>query len=166
MEPETDIKSEPEPETDPVIRKAFIGFRDYRPPESCMRIDVGAVYSGRPLYPEIQTYCTVTRNPKLYIPDSRILSGDAVKQIIHCLRRYEDLSIIICADRVQDVPRIFRYFLTPEYSESVDTYKSLSEVVTDKSADESPIVECLAELHDLGFISPEIQRAYLLSLMN
>jgi hypothetical protein len=149
----------------PVIRRAYIGFKDFKTPESCMRIDVGIVYSGRPLYPEIQTYCTVTRNPTLFVPDSRILSGDAVKQIIHCLRRYENLSLIVCADRVQDIPRIFRYFITPEYSGIVDTYKSLPEVVVEKVPETTPVVECLAELHDLGFITPETQRAYLLALI-
>ena len=149
-----------------VSRVAMIGFTEKIIPKNCLKIDVGLIYSGKPLYPEIIVYCNVTPYPTLFITDSRVLTGDSVKQIIHCLRRFPQLSVKLYADRIQDVPRIFRYFLKPIYSESAENTKSLGKVVIESSPGDVYLVESLAELCDLGFITPEIQKTYLLSLLN
>lgn len=147
-----------------VIREAHIG-KYSRIPDKSMRIDVSVVYSGRPLYPEIVQYCSVNKNPILYIPDSRILSGDIIKQIIHCIRKYNNLSIILCAERLQDVPRIFRYFLNPIYEEEYMYHTTFGEYIIHKNERCRNVVEYITELQDLGFISPEKSKEYLISLI-
>lgn len=74
-------------------------------------VDVSRMYGKRNLYSDLYKYIYSYTNPKIFIPDARIITQDVAQQISMFLSREAKLELLVLYDRPEDVPEILRYYI-------------------------------------------------------
>jgi hypothetical protein len=134
-----------------MVRNAYIGTNDRSLiPQNAYIIDIPAIYTRKNIYTMITDYISITPEPILGIPDTRILTSEIIKQLVSLLKSHSHLSIITLSKREEDVPYLFKYFLTPIYQTPHKSEQTLREIVRHSTKD-MELVELLTELIDLGY---------------
>lgn len=132
-----------------VKREAHIGTIVPRPDYSFL-IDIPTVHLRNHLYDLMRDYKDTNKDPILYIPDTRILTPDSIRQIVSFLRIYPFVGVIACSRKEDDIPYLFRFILRPMFHNTTLKRIPLVEIVRDFT-DDTEYLELVTELSDLGF---------------
>jgi hypothetical protein len=122
------------------------------PPDKSFVIDIPAVHLRNHLYDSLKDYAESSQNPCVYIPDTRILTPDSIRQFISFLRVHTYVNVIACARKEEDVPYLFKYVLVPIFHTNSKTVHPMYKIALERTHD-SEYVELVAELTDLGFFT-------------
>jgi hypothetical protein len=136
-------------------RVIYIG-KTVNEPVGSFLIDIPAVHLRNHLYDSLNDYAETSSDPFIYIPDTRILTPDAIRQFVSFLRIHPYVNVIACARREEDVPYLFKYILSPIFHTQIQN-TNLTHKIALELTDKKKYVELVSELTDLGyFINPTI----------
>jgi hypothetical protein len=121
-------------------------------PDNSFIINIPTVHLRNHLFDSLKDYAESSPNPIIFIPDSRILTPDSVRQFLSFLRIYSFVNVIACARQEEDVPYLFKYVLTPIFQKVTDTETPIHKIALELTND-TKYVELVAELSDLGFFT-------------
>jgi hypothetical protein len=134
-----------------MIREIHIG-ENLETPDGAFLIDIPAVHLRNHLYDSMNDYAESSQKPLIFIPDTRILTPDSIRQFVSFLRIHSYVSVIACARREEDVPYLFKYILTPKFYTHTNS-TLLTHSIALEITDNKKFVELVSELTDLGFFT-------------
>lgn len=121
-------------------------------PESSFIIDIPTVHLRNHLFDSLKDYAESSSDPTIFIPDTRILTPDSIRQFLSFLRIYSFVNVIACARQEEDVPYLFKFILTPIFHKITDIQTPIHKIALELTNDVK-YVELVAELTDLGFFT-------------
>lgn len=121
-------------------------------PENSYTIDIPTVHLRNHLFDSLKDYAESSPDPTIFIPDTRILTPDSIRQFLSFLRIYSFVNVIACARQEEDVPYLFKYILTPVFQKISDKKIPIHKLTLELTNDVK-YVELVAELSDLGFFT-------------
>lgn len=123
-----------------------------RAPENSFIIDIPTVHLRNHLFDSLKDYAESSPDPTIFIPDTRILTPDSIRQFLSFLRIYSFVNVIACARQEEDVPYLFKYILTPIFQKQKNSQIPIHKIALELTND-TKYVELVAELTDLGFFT-------------
>lgn len=127
-------------------------------PKGSFIIDIPTVHLRNHLFDSLKDYTESSQDPTIFIPDTRILTPDSIRQFLSFLRIYSFTNVIACARQEDDVPYLFKYILTPMFQKVQDERTPIHKIALELTNDVK-YVELVSELSDLGFFT-STQRMY------
>lgn len=121
-------------------------------PDNSYLIDIPAVHLRNHLFDSLKDYSESCTNPTVYIPDTRILTPDSIRQFVSFLRIHPFVNVVACARQEEDVPYLFKFMLKPVFHKQTAKRTPLYEIALELTND-THYVELVAELTDLGFFT-------------